>query len=122
MLMLMVMAGLLRASYELSNSKPKPPNPVSFLAKTRPVSGTTRPTGLTLQQKEWADKAVKRYAEVQEKKWRNWTDSMFEPSKQHSAPQGILPCGKDRRELLSLNNLLRMKSNTYRKSMHILNR
>jgi hypothetical protein len=34
--------------------------------------------GLTPQQKEWAEKAVKRYTEVQEKKWRNWNEAMFE--------------------------------------------
>ena len=28
----------------------------------------------------WAEKAVKRYAEAQEKKWRNWNEAMFEPN------------------------------------------
>lgn len=42
--------------------------------------GTHPPAaGSTLQQREWAEKAVMRYAEAQEKKWRNWNDAMFEP-------------------------------------------
>jgi len=31
-------------------------------------------------QKEWAEKAVKRYAEAQERKWRRWNEAMFERS------------------------------------------
>ena len=31
-------------------------------------------------QKEWAEKATKRYAESQEKKWQRWNEAMFERS------------------------------------------
>ena len=71
MMMLMVMAALLRASYEMSRPTPERTSAVEFSPKTEPAS----------KQKEWADKAVKRYAEAQEKKWRNWNDAMFEPAK-----------------------------------------
>jgi len=68
MLVMMVMAALLRTSYELAS--PKPDNPgIDMDPDTH---------GLAPQQKEWAEKAVKRYAEVQEKKWRNWNEAMFE--------------------------------------------
>ena len=79
MLMLMVMSALLRASYEMSRPKPIPSEEVSAFAETCPINETPRATAITLQQKEWAEKAVKRYAEAQEKKWRNWNDAMFEP-------------------------------------------
>ena len=74
MLMLMVMAALLRASYEMSRPTPVPASLVEFSLKTEPAS----------KQKEWAEKAVKRYSEAQEKKWRNWNEAMFEPVKQRS--------------------------------------
>ncbi len=81
MLTLLVMAALLRASYELHKPQPKALQSVSFWANTRPASGTAQPASLNLQQKAWADKAVKRYAAAQEKKWRKWTEAMFEPIK-----------------------------------------
>ena len=68
MLMLMVMAALLRTSYEIA--RPKLDNPDAG------VDSNTMP--LTPQQKEWAEKAVKGYAEAQEKKWRRWNKAMFE--------------------------------------------
>jgi uncharacterized protein with PIN domain len=76
MLVLMVMAALLRASYEMSRAKPNPSEEVSAFAETRPISETPKP--VTSQQREWAEKAVKRYGEAQEKKWRNWNEAMFE--------------------------------------------
>jgi len=79
LLMLMVMSVLLRASYEMSRPKRNRLEEVSAFAETRPVDET--PKSVTSQQREWADKAVKRYAEVQEKKWRNWNDAMFEQAK-----------------------------------------
>jgi len=81
MLTLLVIAGLMRTSFELQKPQPKTLQPVSFWANTRPVSGTARLTSFDLQQKAWADKAVRRYAAAQEKKWRKWTEAMFEPSK-----------------------------------------
>jgi hypothetical protein len=29
-------------------------------------------------EKEWSEKAVKRYADAQEKKWQRWKEAMFE--------------------------------------------
>jgi hypothetical protein len=66
MMMLMVMAGLLRSSHELSHPKSELDVPMNLIEKDS-------------RQKEWADKAIKRYAETQEKKWRNWNEAMFEP-------------------------------------------
>jgi hypothetical protein len=65
---LMTMAVLLRLSYELSS-----PEPTVSQTSTNPNAGP-----LTSQQKEWAEKAVRRYAEAQEKKWRHWNEAMFE--------------------------------------------
>ena len=79
MLVLMVMAALLRASYDMSRPKPNPSVEVSAFAETHQISETPKQAALTPQQTEWAEKAVKRYAEVQEKKWRKWNDAMFEP-------------------------------------------
>ena len=31
-------------------------------------------------QKDWAEKAVKKYAEAQERKWQRWNEAMFERS------------------------------------------
>ena len=81
MLVLVVMAALLRASYEMSRPRTTHPDEVSSLADTRPNSEASRSVTITPQQSEWADKAVKRYAEAQEKKWRNWNEAMFEPAK-----------------------------------------
>ena len=36
--------------------------------------------GQTKLQKEWAEKAVKKYAEAQERKWQRWNEAMFERS------------------------------------------
>ena len=66
----MTMALLLRLSYELS--RPKADNPGSDVPAN---------TLLTPQEKEWAEKAVKKYADAQEKKWRRWNEAMFETTK-----------------------------------------
>lgn len=39
-----------------------------------------QPEAQTQLQKEWADKAVKKYAEAQERKWQRWNEAMFERS------------------------------------------
>jgi hypothetical protein len=83
MLTLLVIAGLLRASFELHKPQEKVSQPGSFWANTSPTFGTAQPDSFNLQQKAWADKAVKRYAAAQEKKWRKWTEAMFEPIKTH---------------------------------------
>jgi len=67
-LALMVMAMLLRVSFELNRP-----------ASGNPDAGANTP-GLTPREQEWADKAVQRYAAAQEKKWRRWNEAMFERS------------------------------------------
>jgi len=81
MLMLMVMAALLRTSYELSQPRPSRLEEVSEFAETHLINETPKPTAITPQQKEWAEKATRSYAQAQEKKWRNWNEAMFEPTK-----------------------------------------
>ncbi len=81
MLILMVMASLLRASYELSKPNARPSEGVTVFAETYPAKESQRLGYVTPQQKEWAEKAVKRYAEAQKQKWRNWNEAMFEPAK-----------------------------------------
>jgi hypothetical protein len=76
MLLLMFMAILLRAAYEL---QPQPKTKaVSMLPETHPIQNTTEISTITSQQRKWSEKAVKRYAEAQEKKWRRWNKAMFE--------------------------------------------
>jgi len=82
MLMLVFMASLMRASYELSRERR---SGVELSTHTAPVGDSnpyiaTNPEGAELApwQKEWAEKAVRRYAESQEKKWRRWNEAMFE--------------------------------------------
>ena len=74
MLSLMIMASLLRASWNLSRQ----PGPKA--ESGRQPSVTTNPEGaeLTPWQQEASKKAVKRYAEAQGKKWRRWNEAMFE--------------------------------------------
>ena len=67
----MTMAVLLRLSYELS--RPKRDNPGSNVS--------TDIAALTPQEKEWAAKAVQRYAESQDRKWQHWNEAMFEITK-----------------------------------------
>jgi len=78
MFSLMLTTILVRASYELS--RPKQTKEVSFLTEKHLIADTPKRTPITPRQKEWAEKAVKRYAEAQEKKWRNWNEAMFEPN------------------------------------------
>lgn len=37
------------------------------------------PGGLPREVERWKRKELRRYREAQEKKWRNWTEAMFEP-------------------------------------------
>ena len=76
---LMVMAMLVWASDGLS--EPRRTKDVAFLAKNNPRSDSPRQTPVNPRQKEWAEKAVRRFAEAQEKQWRNWNQAMFEPDK-----------------------------------------
>ncbi len=76
---LMVIAVLVQTSYELSRPEQQSKG-ASFLTQKQLTGGTSKQTPITPQQKDWAEKAVRRYAEAQEKKWRNWNEAMFEPN------------------------------------------
>lgn len=76
MVALLVMASLLRVSYELNRQETPAYSPSQLLMQTM-AKGSNEP-GLMPQQKMWAEKAVKRYAAAQEKKWRHWNEAMFE--------------------------------------------
>ena len=80
MLWLMVMAALLRTSYELSRPKPQDPGtpPTKLLASTVGADSPQNEPELTPWQKEASERAVKEYAASQGKKWRNWNEAMFE--------------------------------------------
>ena len=67
---LLVMAAMLRADFELSHQTQKQPEPQISYLKSESLD--------SLRQKEWAEKAVKRYAAAQDKKWRRWREAMFE--------------------------------------------
>jgi len=64
----MTMAVLLRLSYEMSRPTLVRTSAVEFSLQTEPAP----------REKEWSDKAVRGYAQSQEKKWRHWNEAMFE--------------------------------------------
>lgn len=91
-MMLLMMVALMRVAYETSHSTSAAPS-VSSLPQTQqeaisqviphfPSAGSElvpysiREQALTTWQKEVSEKAVKKYAEAQEKKWRRWEESM----------------------------------------------
>jgi len=81
MLMLVVMASLLRASWELSRKQSLAVESGADKARVGSnLYAATNPEDVELApwQKEWAEKAVTRYAEAQDKKWRRWNEAMFE--------------------------------------------
>jgi hypothetical protein len=83
MLMLVVMASLLRASWELSRERSLAVEPGADKARVGSnLYAVTNPEDVELApwQKEWAEKAVRGYREAQEKKWRRWNEAMFERS------------------------------------------
>ncbi|MDO8689785.1 MAG: hypothetical protein Q7R39_07195 [Dehalococcoidia bacterium] len=64
---------LYRASYETANvGQVGLPEERS----TAPPNNTL--TDLSPVEREWAEKAVQRYARAQGKKWRNWNQAMFD--------------------------------------------
>ena len=69
---LLIMAAFLRMDYELNRSKETYTDMFALPPQHRLM--------LNHQQREWADKAIKRYAEAQEKKWLRWNEAMFERS------------------------------------------
>jgi len=72
MLFYMVMAALVRMAYE-------PGRPETGREQLQPMTtpATSDDSGLTPKQREWSDRAVKRYAQSQEKKWQRWNEAMF---------------------------------------------
>jgi hypothetical protein len=79
MLVLLVMGAMIRVSYELSGQRSSETEVITY---NTAVVGANSPidTAMTPREKEWADKAVHKYAEAQEKKWRRWNEAMFERS------------------------------------------
>ena len=73
---LMIIAILVWDYYELS--EPKQIKEGLFLTENHQIADNPKQIPITPRQREWAEKAVKKYAEAQEKKWRNWNEAMFE--------------------------------------------
>ena len=69
---LLMMVTLLRVDYELRRPKETYTDTFALPLPNR--------LALSQQHKEWAEKAVKRYAEAQDRKWRRWNEAMFERS------------------------------------------
>jgi hypothetical protein len=70
-LMLVTMAMMLRASFELQAPSPAPE------AALMPAIVPSTPEEWRIKREEWSRKAVEGYARAQEKKWRNWDETMF---------------------------------------------
>jgi hypothetical protein len=70
----LLFVGLWRMVYEAANANTPESPPVPLMPQTY------QPEAQTQLQKEWAAKAVKKYAEVQERKWQRWNEAMFERS------------------------------------------
>ena len=75
---LVVMAALLRVSYELSRWRAAEHNGD---ANPLPATVPLPEQDMLPWQREASAKAIKRYAEAQEKKWRRWNEAMFETIK-----------------------------------------
>ena len=71
----MVFLALWRMSYDTANiNRPNTAEKSYLLERTSPEeAGNPR-------EKEWTEKAVKNYADAQEKKWHRWNEAMFERS------------------------------------------
>lgn len=64
---------LYRASYETANvGQTVPP------AERSPAPTNNLLAALSPAEREWAEKAVERYARAQDKKWHRWREAMFE--------------------------------------------
>jgi len=64
-----MMVALLSASYQVSSPHSK--------IETCTNAGTIKSSSVISLQREWSDKAIKNYAEAQDKKWRRWREAMF---------------------------------------------
>lgn len=65
--------GFWRMIYEASNAGTPISSPQVSLTPQ-----TYQPEAQTQLQKDWGAKAVKKYAEAQERKWQKWNEAMFE--------------------------------------------
>lgn len=70
-LMLLTMAIMLRASFELNRTS----SATQIASMPSPLAKNEE---WREERKEWSRKAVEGYARAQEKKWRNWDEIMFE--------------------------------------------
>jgi hypothetical protein len=71
----LVFLALWRMSYETANVNRHSTTEKSFLIESNPPEEPRNP-----REKEWAEKAVMKYADAQEKKWQRWNEAMFERS------------------------------------------
>ena len=69
----LVFLALWRMSYETANANRHTASEKSYLIETNDLEETHNP-----REKEWTEKAVKKYADAQEKKWQRWNEAMFE--------------------------------------------
>ncbi len=67
--------------YELSRPRPVANKEQDFLSPATAESGSSEQewVGLPPWQRKVSEKAVEKYAAVQERKWRRWNEAMFEP-------------------------------------------
>jgi hypothetical protein len=71
----LVFLALWRMSYETANVNRHSTTEESFLIESNPPEEAHNP-----REKEWGEKAVKKYADAQAKKWQRWNEAMFERS------------------------------------------
>jgi hypothetical protein len=71
----LVFLALWRMSYETANVNKTTIAEKSYLIERNPSEEEHNP-----REKEWTEKAVKKYADAQEKKWQRWNEAMFERS------------------------------------------
>jgi len=69
----MVFLALFRMSYEITSIRKQSPAQISYL-----IQRDTPDEPINARQKEWADKAIQKYAAAQDKKWQRWNEAMFE--------------------------------------------
>ncbi|MEA4879713.1 hypothetical protein SDC9_35232 [bioreactor metagenome] len=71
----LVFLTLWRMAYETANVGKRSTVEKSFLIERSSSEEVQNP-----REKEWTEKAVKKYADAQEKKWQRWNEAMFERS------------------------------------------
>ena len=71
----LVFLALWRMSYETANVNKTSITEKSYLIERNSPEEVRNP-----REKEWTEKAIKKYADAQEKKWQNWNEAMFERS------------------------------------------